>query len=150
MCIRDRWRDVLTPAVSTAAPDVAVWPFDGPLLELLRDHQVTIAEVYPAEACVQLGLGAPGSGWSKRSQPDRAAHAAPLREWANSRGVGLDPALATSIDDGFNDRPDGEDRFDSVVALFSMLDVVLGHRSEGTPDDADVRSVEGWILGQAP
>ena len=48
------------------------------------------------------------------------------------------------------DRPDGEDRFDSVVALFSTLDVVLGHRSEGTPDDADVRSVEGWILGQAP
>ncbi len=144
------WRDVLAPAVSTAAFDVGVWPFDGPLIELLRDHQVTLAEVYPAEACVQLGLGAPGHGWSKRSQPDRAMHAAPLHQWSISRGVGLDPALAASIDDGFSDRPDGEDRFDSVVALFSMLDVVRGHRPEGAPDDADVRYVEGWILGQAP
>lgn len=144
------WRDVLAPALSTAARDLAVWPFDGRLHELLRRHQMTIAEVYPAEACVQLGLGSPGRRWSKRSREDRVAHAGALHQWAQSRGVRTTPALVAAIRDGFGDRPDGEDRFDSVVALFSMIDVVEGRRSEGAPDCPDIASVEGWILGQTP
>lgn len=144
------WRDVLAPALSTAAHDLAVWPFDGRLYDLLSRHEITIAEVYPAEACVQLGLGSPGRRWSKRSRDDRVAHAGALGQWARSRGVHLTPNVVTAIRDGFGDRPDGEDRFDSVVALFSMLDVVGGRRSEGAPDCPDIASVEGWILGQAP
>ena len=144
------WRDVLAPALSVTDGDVAVWPFDGRLHDLLARHRVTIAEVYPAEACVQLGLGPPGRVWSKRSRHDRGSHAGALDQWARSRGDRLTPTLVASIRDGFGDRPDAEDRFDSVVALLSMIDVVRGYRSEGAPDDDEIRGIEGWILGQAP
>lgn len=42
---------------------------------------------------------------------------------------------------------DGEDRFDAVVGLLGMLDVVLGNRRPGEPED-DTTRIEGWILGQ--
>lgn len=32
----------------------------------------------------------------------------------------------------------------------TQLDVVLGHRPEGAPNNDRVRKVEGWILGQQP
>ncbi len=39
-------------------------------------------------------------------------------------------------------------RFDAVVGLFAMLEVVTGRRAAGVPkDDENVRKVEGWILG---
>ena len=144
------WREVLTPALRASDRDVALWPFDGTLHELVSNHRITIAEVYPAEACVQLGLGAPGSGWSKRSRDDRQRHAHALEAWARSRGVTLTPELVGLIRAGFGDHPDGEDRFDAIVGLMSMIDVVQGHRAEGVPDRADIRDVEGWILGRAP
>ena len=47
----------------------------------------------------------------------------------------------------FGARNDGEDRFDAVVGLLGMLDVVLGNLPSGEPED-DTTRVEGWILGQ--
>ncbi|MBK9693254.1 MAG: hypothetical protein IPO73_16460, partial [Gemmatimonadetes bacterium] len=43
-----------------------------------------------------------------------------------------------------------EDDFDAFAGLLGMLLVVLGHRAPGEPADAEVRAVEGWILGQDP
>ena len=57
------------------------------------------------------------------------------------------PALAIPHGPGDNH---GEDRFDAVVGLFGMLNVVLGRRDPGDPTDETIRSIEGWILGQAP
>lgn len=56
--------------------------------------------------------------------------------------------LSHRLNDGFGPREDGEDPFDAVVGACSMLDVVLGHRSDGAPNDAVVGTIEGWIFGQ--
>ena len=29
-----------------------------------------------------------------------------------------------------------------------MLEVILGHRPDGAPNEPDIRTLEGWILGQ--
>jgi hypothetical protein len=71
-----------------------------------------------------------------------------LLAWARVAGVDLDPALREQIEDGFGDDPRGDDRFDAVIGLFGMLNVVLGRRPSGEPDDPIVRRIEGWILGQ--
>ena len=78
--------------------------------------------------------------------PELIAHA----DWASDAGVEVAPDLRAEIQDGFGDRSDGEDRFDAVVGLFGMLNVVLGNRSSGEPDTELVQKVEGWILGQIP
>jgi hypothetical protein len=31
-----------------------------------------------------------------------------------------------------------------------MIDVLIGGRAEGAPEDTRVRRLEGWILGQQP
>jgi hypothetical protein len=71
-----------------------------------------------------------------------------MHDWRRNRGVEFDLALIGKIDDGFGPRPDGEDPFDTVVGLCSMLDVVFGSRTEGAPKTEDIRKIEGWILGQ--
>ncbi|WP_222356849.1 hypothetical protein [Rhizobium leguminosarum] len=57
-------------------------------------------------------------------------------------------ALEATITDGFGIDKTGEVRFDAAVGLLGMLDVVEGHRAEGSPDDEDVTTWEGWIFGQ--
>jgi hypothetical protein len=142
------WRDVLAPAKRDRNVDIAFWPFDGDLFSLLTEHRITVAETYPSQACVNLGIPAPGRGWSKRQQGDRAMHAVCLLSWARTRQVKLRENLAASIADGFGSDAKGEDQFDSVVGLFGMLDVVLGHCPPGAPNRQEITSVEGWILGQ--
>src|SRR5262245_49863502 len=89
------WRDVLQPALRGSASELALWPFDGDLCVLLATRRVVIAETYPAEACLHLGLPAPGRGWSKRSQSGRRSHSQRLHHWAQMRGVKLSRALST-------------------------------------------------------
>jgi hypothetical protein len=64
------WREMLLPAMHALQGELGVWPFEGELQSLLASKAAVIVETYPGDACVQLGLGAPGRGWSKR---DRAA-----------------------------------------------------------------------------
>ena len=71
-----------------------------------------------------------------------------LLAWAETAGVELDPRLRAELRNGFGSAADGEDRFDAVVGLLGMLNVVLRHRGPGEPEDERVRRVEGWILGQ--
>lgn len=142
------WKEILAPALSNPAYDVAIWPFQGSLADLVVKHEVTIAEVYPAEACVQLELGAPGRGWSKRSRGDRRRHADALATWATSRRVELAPELSALMQNGFGDQSTSEDWFDATVSVLSMIDVVHGHRPAAAPNRPEIRNIEGWILGR--
>jgi hypothetical protein len=91
----------------------------------------------------------PGGKSGKRCQEDRARSGPALLAWADRAGVRLAPELVGMILDGFGPRPDGEDRFDAVVGLFGMLNLALGLRPIAEPAGADLRQIEGWILGQS-
>ena len=140
------WRDLLAPAMRSDSPP-SIWPFDGRLTELLARPGVVVAETYPAEVYRHLDLGISGNDRSKRCQTDRASDAGALVAWARANRVRLTQRLHAEIVNGFDGGADGEDRFDAVVGLFGMLDVVLGNRPSGEPDD-DTTRIEGWILGQ--
>jgi hypothetical protein len=147
------WREVLAPALADAALDVAIWPFAGELSSLFRPGRIVIAETYPAEIYGHLGVrfarSPPGARGGKRDRAARQANAGVLLRWAKAAGVRLMPALRGEIIDGFGTSSDGEDRFDSTVGVFGMLNIVLGHRDARVPDDPLVRRLEGWILGHA-
>jgi hypothetical protein len=142
------WRDILGPAIRDPTMDVALWPFDGPLSVLVATSAVTIAETYPAEACVHLGMTPPGRGWSKTSQSGRKQQRDALLAWCRDRPMTITPNLHELVTTGFGPSTAAEDLFDATIGLLSMLEVVLEDRGGGTPDDLTVRNVEGWILGQ--
>ncbi len=140
------WRDLLAPALR-AGLDVGLWPFQGPLDDLLARHRFVVAETYPAEVYGHLDLTLRRHG-GKRSQAARRASAAPCSPSCDGCGIVAEPAARAEIEDGFGAGASGEDRFDAVVGLLGMLNVVLGRRPSGEPDDPVVRRIEGWILGQ--
>ena len=139
------WRDLLEPALACDAPP-SIWPFDGHLRNLLEQPGVVVAETYPAEMYGHLGLSISKQEQSKGCQSDRAAEASTMQAWARTNGVRLARGLQDQIEHGFGQSRDGEDRFDAVVGLFGMLDVVLGNLASGEPRD-DTTQIEGWILG---
>ncbi|HBB16012.1 MAG TPA: DUF429 domain-containing protein [Syntrophus sp. (in: bacteria)] len=143
------WREVLAPALKDSNLDVAVWPFDGTLDQLLRNRQCIVVETYPAEACLHLGMTPPGRAWSKRDQKDRTKQGCHLFKWAESRGVIIETDLEDKILDGFGTTVAGEDPFDAVLGLMSMIEVLLDRRSDGVPSIGHIRDIEGWIFGQA-
>jgi hypothetical protein len=49
---------------------------------------------------------------------------------------------------GFGPSDSGEDPFDALVGLLSMIEVVDQRRNEGSASGADGIAWEGWILGQ--
>lgn len=138
------WRDLLAPALRSPDLDVAVWPFEGRLNELLQQRRTVIAETYPAEFYRHLGLNVR----SKRVQADRQANAPTFLRWADENSIALSREMHSTIEDGFGSLSDGDDRFDAAVGLFGMLNIVSGRRSSGEPDDPTVRQVEGWMFGQ--
>jgi hypothetical protein len=135
------WRDVLAPALH-GDKNVALWPFDGRLEELLEPGKIVIAETYPAE-CYGWFFSEPLRGKGKLGV--RRGVGMRLLGWASNTGVELEAALQEEIEAGF---PDGDDAFDAVVGLFGMIEVVTGKRHTGEPHDDRTRRVEGWILGQ--
>ena len=138
------WRDLLLPALSGSDPP-ALWPFDGPLLSLLRPGRVAVAETYPAEALRQIGLR---MGGSKRRQADRAALAAQLGAVMVGLAATPTPDFLAALPAGFGADAAGEDRFDSVLGLLCLLGVLAGRRPDTAPPDPWVRRWEGWVLGQ--
>jgi hypothetical protein len=132
------WRDVLAPALR----NVSLWPFDGPLPSLLVPGSIVVAETYPAECYGWFSKEPLGS---KRDQDDRRMFGASLLRWADNHDVMLANCLIEDIQSGF---PQGDDAFDAVVGLFGMLQVCLGQRPPGEPDDRTIREIEGWILGR--
>jgi hypothetical protein len=138
------WRDFLLPALAGPDPP-ALWPFQGNFLALLARGGVVVAETYPAEAMRHFSLR---MGGSKRRQADRAALAAPLAATMAGLDAVPDPALAAALADGFGADAAGEDRFDSVLGVLCVLNVLAGRRPDGVPDDPWLRTWEGFVLGQ--
>ena len=143
------WRDVLIPALRTPEIDVAIWPFEGSLFDLISSRKITVAETYPAEACLHLGMSPPGRGWSKTNQSDRAFQGKYIWNWLCSRKIRTESRLLKMIRAGFGPSKDSEDPFDALVGLLSMLEVVLGYRPTGESCVNEIGSIEGWILGQS-
>lgn len=142
------WSEVIQPMLLADDANLGLWPFDGDLETLLSEKEIVVAETYPAEACLHLGLSPPGNGWRKRCQEDRQEKAKIIFSHLEQRDIELKTDLQLQALSGFGSQADGEDRFDAFVGLLSMLEVVLGHRKEGAPEEAKVRKLEGWILGQ--
>lgn len=138
------WRDVVLPALAEAAPP-RLWPFEGPFRSLLAPGSVAIAETYPAEALRHLGLRLTGS---KRRQIDRITVAGPLLAVIERLGGAPEPLLERAITDGFGPDAVGEDRFDSLLGLLCVLNVLAGNRPDTAPNDPWIARWEGWVLGQ--
>jgi hypothetical protein len=142
------WRDLLAPARRNGV-DMAIWPFDGALAALIERHRFVVAETYPGEVYEHLHLRRTlRSHGGKRRQAARAACGVLLLAWAKNSELALALALSAEIAAGFGSDPGADDRFDAVVGLFGLLNVVRGARPSGEPDDPVVRRIEGWILGQ--
>jgi hypothetical protein len=142
------WREILAPALKmpTYVP-MAIWPFSGAFERLLRPGRIVVCEAYPGEFYGHLGVKFPPRAGGKRSQAARMANAARLIDFAAQAGIRLDDALLSGLQDGFGADAFGEDRFDCVVGLLGMLNVLLGRRAPGDPTDPDIAQIEGWILG---
>lgn len=140
------WREVLAPAL--AKHKASLWPFDGTLNELATaDDALILAKTYPAEFYHHLGV-AFNAQESKTRQSDRLKKAPAIKAWARNNKVTVLPALMAQIDNGFGQDSLGEDRFDAVIGMLGMINIVLGLRPEGPPDDPAIGRWEGWILGQ--
>jgi hypothetical protein len=138
------WRDMLVPAL-LAGVKLRLWPFEGPFRALLAPGTIALAETYPAEALRHLGIRLKGS---KRRQADRAAVADALLTAMAGVGARPDAALLATALDGFGPDAAGEDRFDCVLGLLCVLNVLQGNRPDTAPDDPWIQRWEGWVLGQ--
>jgi hypothetical protein len=144
------WRQVIAPALRLDGSPVAIWPFGGDLFALIATHTTVVAETYPAEYYlglgIDLGIAPPGERPGKRSSACRRANARALLDHIAVRPLAVSEDLERAIRSGFGEGGDGEDPFDALVGLLGMIEVVLHHRLSGEPSDA---GCEGWILGQA-
>lgn len=138
------WRDMLVPALHEGVP-IRIWPFEGPFRALLAPATIAIAETYPAEALRHLGIRLKGS---KRRQTDRAAIASALLAAMAVLRARPHPALVAAVRDGFGADAAGEDRFDCLLGLLCVLNVLAGNRPDTAPDDPWLHRWEGWVLGQ--
>jgi hypothetical protein len=138
------WTRMLLPALASGE-DVRLWPFAGPFRSLLAPGAVAMAETYPAEALRHLGIRLKGS---KRRQADRIGVAGLLLEAMERVDATPDDALAHTVRDGFGSDATGEDRFDCVLGLLCVLNVLAANRPDTAPDDPWIRRWEGWVLGQ--
>jgi len=138
------WQHMVLPAL-LGGEDVRIWPFAGAFRTLLAPGAVALAETYPAEALRHIGIRLRGS---KRRQSDRAMVASQLAAAIAALEVLPDPALQQAMDEGFGQDAAGEDRFDCVLGVLCVLNVLAGNRPDAAPDDPWIRRWEGWVLGQ--
>ena len=138
------WQQMLLPEIRPNSP-LRLWPFAGPFQALLAPGCVAMAETYPAEAMRHLGIARFGS---KRRQADRATLAPQLLAIMARLNAMPDPALIATLADGFGADASGEDRFDSILGVLCVLNVLNGHRPDTAPDDPWITQWEGWVLGQ--
>ncbi len=106
---------------------------------------MALAETYPAEALRHLGIRLKGS---KRRRADRAAVAGLLADAMARLGVLPEAAMEAAMADGFGADAAGEDRFDCVLGVLCVLNVLAGNRPDTAPTDPWIRRWEGWVLGQ--
>ncbi len=138
------WRDMLLPALA-GRQTLLMWPFDGPFRSLLAPGSIALAETYPAEAMRHLGITLRGS---KRRQSDRMS-AIPMLHAAMARlAVEPDAGMDAAITEGFGADAAGEDRFDCMLGVLCVINVLGRNRPDTAPDDWWVQRWEGWVLGQ--
>lgn len=138
------WQLMIMPALA-GGTGLRIWPFEGPFRSLLSPGCVALAETYPAEALRHLGIRLRGS---KRRQADRMAIAGDLLTAMDRVSATPDDATRRAVADGFGADSAGEDRFDSVLGVLCVLNVLAGNRPDTAPDDPWVQAWEGWVLGQ--
>lgn len=138
------WREVLVPALEAPELVAKVWPFDGPLEQLIGLADVILCEAFPTAYHAPLGLDLRRG--SKRAQVSRVEQAHALERWRCARGVRFDDDLAEAIARGFGGAQVAEDAFDSVVGCAGMVDALCRPEPFFEPSDA-ARQVEGWIFG---
>lgn len=138
------WQALILPAL-TGPAKLRLWPFEGAYRSLLSPGSVALAETYPAEALRHLGIRLRGS---KRRHADRCATAGALMAAMERQSVTPDDAMLLAIRGGFGADAAGEDRFDSVLGVLCVLNVLAGNRPDDAPDDPWIRRWEGWVLGQ--
>ena len=144
----NRWKSLISPALNDPQLHVSIWPFAGSLEDLCKPGEIIVVETYPAEYYGHLGLFSSVERKSKRRQIDRKYYSERLIAWSDERQLELDKALIASFKDGFGYSPDGEDRFDALVGLYGMINVVLGNHPTGESFPPHNDKIEGWIFGQ--
>ena len=91
---------------------------------------MAVAETYPAEALRHIGIRLKGS---KRRQADRAAVADQLAGAMAALEILPDVGLQQATTDGFGADAAGEDRFDCVLGVLCVLNVLAGNRPDTAP-----------------
>ena len=131
------WRELIAPRLDR----VALWPFDGPLQDLLAADRPVIAEMYPAFLLRTLGV-------TVERKSDPAARAACgralLRRVGDDRRLDLE-AVRSLLRSGFGASRAGEDPFDATISCIGLAKLLLDDAMPEPPEAA--RAVEGWILG---
>lgn len=131
------WRELITPRLDR----IALWPFDGPLKNLLTAGRPVLAEMYPAFLLRTLGVTV-----TRKSDPTARAACgrALLRRVSGDARLDLD-AVRGLLRGGFGNSRAGEDPFDATIACIGLAKLLLDDMMPEPPDAA--RAVEGWILG---
>jgi hypothetical protein len=142
------WQELLIPAMREFGNRFALWPFDGPLSELLRSRTIVVCETYPADGYAVLGLPPTGPGRSKRNPDYRREQSPNILQWAVWHRIKLRPELRQQIAAGFGVRADDEDPFDATVGLLAMIDFMQADRDSDPSLPVEVLNIEGWMLGQ--
>jgi hypothetical protein len=131
------WRELIAPRLDR----IALWPFDGPLKDLLAADRPVLAEMYPAFLLRTLGV-------TVARKSDSAARAACgralLRRVTGDARLDLD-AVRALLRGGFGVSRAGEDPFDATIACIGLAKLLLDDVMPEPPESA--RAVEGWILG---
>jgi len=142
------WQHLLVPTLAQPGLNLKIWPFSGHLDELCLPGNTVVVETYPAEFYGHLGILNPADRMSKRTQAGRRFYSEKLLSLADRLKLDLDPGLIDSIEAGFDNQPSGEDRFDALVGLYGMINVLEGNHSSGEPVPPHISKIEGWIFGQ--
>lgn len=137
------WRNWLQPAL--ASGQVGLWPFHGPLAALLERYPLVVAETYPVEMGLRVGIT---PRIAKRTQAGRAAVGGTILDAIHSHAGIVGRDLSRSLLDGWGPGPDAEDPFDCVLGLAGMLRLLVGAGDPCDPPPGPLRDLEGWILGQ--
>ncbi len=136
------WREFIKPNLD----QISLWPFDGRLSDLFSHPGIIVAETYPGDVYLQIELPEKHT-WNKKTPEGRRATAPKLNYWLKNRKVSPKNGLTEEIDAGFGSDNTGEDRFDALVGLFGMIDVADGQLFEGAPNDPEITTWEGSMLG---
>ena len=143
------WESLLAPSLADPMLQLKIWPFSGSLKDVCKAGNIVILETYPSEFYGHLGLSFyTPIRRSKRRQIDRKALAPKLISWARDHNLELDPVIIGLIMDGFGNDLSGEDRFDALVGLYGMINIILGSHTTGEPVSPQITKLEGWIFGQ--